>query len=441
MQTWAILAAKHAALTSGIGFGAIPAAGWDSLDGVAVGLLLASVGFAAVSGRRVHGCPIPPVGAEAAADGGNPAIARASRIRRRVDGLLTGMLSDDADKLASAAAGGRNSLRPADAAEKRFEAPATWRGDYVDALPGRRTDDSHPYPELPAAGSSPGQPAGGFAGQSPAATARSKSSLWLYSPPATAASVTEPGSVPWPWLTPTAAVDGEQLWPLAGARPGDAAESPDTAGALAVARDDDDVVPLPPPDVRRREAVQRFMAAPVVDLDTVREERARELARGEGRPLAAGAGRSVPGEGAAEPGHGSEDGDEAAARRWSGGPGKDGPEPGDRSVGEPASAAGGSGHSDAAADDGADSTSGTSAADKPSATTASESFWGPRGAVEDVGNGHRSRHRPDGAAKDKPQDGRRARPRHAAPPASFGATLSRRLSGTRLTSRSAAHAG
>src|SRR6266571_3315892 len=154
MQTWAILAAKHAALTSGIGLGAIPPAGWESLDGVAVGLLLASVGFAAVSGRRLHGCPLPPVGAQAAAaGGGNQATARASKIRRRVDGLLTGMLSDDADKLAPAAARGRTTVRATDVAEKRFEAPPTWRGDHVDALPGRRTADSHPYPELSAAGS------------------------------------------------------------------------------------------------------------------------------------------------------------------------------------------------------------------------------------------------------------------------------------------------
>jgi len=260
-----------------------------------------------------------------------------------------------------------------------------------------------------------------------------------YSPPASARpAATEPGSVPWPWLTPTAAVDGEQLWPLGADRPGDAAESTDNEGAPGAARNNDDVVPLPPPDVRRREAVQRFMAAPVVDLDTVREERARELACGQGRSLTAGAGGRVPGEGTAEPGDGSEDRDEAAARRWSAGPDRDGPEPGERSAGEPAAAAGGPGHPDAVTDDGADA---TSAADKPSGTTASESFWGPRGAAEDAGAGHRSKHRQDGPAKDKPQDGRRAAPRHAAPPASFGATLSRRLSGTRLTSRSAAHAG
>ncbi|SRR6266566_6489361 len=438
MQTWAILAAKHAALTSGVGFGAIPAAGWDSLDGVAVGLLLAGVGFAAVSGRRVPGCPLSPAGAQAAAaGGGNPATARASKIRRRVDRLLTGMLSDDADKLAPAVAGGRTAVRPADVAGKRFEAPATWRGDYVDALPGRRTADLHPYPELPAAGSRPGEPAGGIAGQAGAATARPKNSLLLYSPPATARPATEPGSVPWPWLTPTAAVDGEQLWPLGGGRPGDAVESPDMEGAPAAARNNDDVVPLLPPDVRRREAVQRFMAAPVVDLDTVREERARELTRGQGRSLTAGAGGRVRGDGAAEPGHGSEDRDESAARRWSAGPAQDGPAPGEPPVGEP-SAAGRSGHPHAVADDGADT---TSAAEKPSGTTASESFWGPRGAAEDAGAGHRGKHRQDGPAKDKPQDGRRARPRHAAPPASFGATLSRRLSRTRLTSRSAAHAG
>ena len=62
MHSWTILAAKHAALTPGVALGAIPAVGWDSLDGIAVGVLLAGIGFAAMSPRRVPNCPLPPVG-------------------------------------------------------------------------------------------------------------------------------------------------------------------------------------------------------------------------------------------------------------------------------------------------------------------------------------------------------------------------------------------
>lgn len=72
-----------------------------------------------------------------------------------------------------------------------------------------------------------------------------------------------------------------------------------------------------------------------------------------------------------------------------------------------------------------------------------EGFWGP-GAADDVasGSGHRSKHRLGGQAKDaEPNRGRRAKPRHAAPPATFGATVARGLTGAKLTSRSAAHAG
>ena len=81
MQTWATLAAKHATLTSGIGLGAIPAVGWDSLDGVAVGALLAGVGFAVLnSPRRAQSCQFPLVIAEPRRSGaGEPAGGRAAR--------------------------------------------------------------------------------------------------------------------------------------------------------------------------------------------------------------------------------------------------------------------------------------------------------------------------------------------------------------------------
>ena len=78
MQTWATLAAKHATLTSGIGLGAIPAMGWESLDGVAVGALLAGVGFAVLNTpRRAQSCQFPLVIAERADQ------AQASRGGRR----------------------------------------------------------------------------------------------------------------------------------------------------------------------------------------------------------------------------------------------------------------------------------------------------------------------------------------------------------------------
>ena len=107
MQTWATLAAKHATLTSGIGIGAIPAMGWESLDGVAVGALLAGVGFAVLnSPRRAQSCQLPLTMYERAGrvQASRTAGGRLARARRRVDGLLTGMLSDDSDRMTSVSA-------------------------------------------------------------------------------------------------------------------------------------------------------------------------------------------------------------------------------------------------------------------------------------------------------------------------------------------------
>ncbi len=72
-----------------------------------------------------------------------------------------------------------------------------------------------------------------------------------------------------------------------------------------------------------------------------------------------------------------------------------------------------------------------------------EGFWGlDEPAASASGNGYRSKHRQDEAASDSgTQDAGRGKPRHAAPPPSFGVTLGRRLTSPRLTSRSAAHAG
>jgi len=127
MQTWATLAAKHA--TSGIGLGAIPAMGWDSLDGVAVGALLAGVGFAVLnSPRRAQSCQLPPIMSERAGQvqTSRPAGRRLARVRQRVDGLLTGMLSDDSDRMTPV--------------------PATWQSDAAE----RETPAEAARPDLAA---------------------------------------------------------------------------------------------------------------------------------------------------------------------------------------------------------------------------------------------------------------------------------------------------
>lgn len=124
MQAPAILAAKHAALGSGVGLGAVPITGWTSLDGVAVGMLLAGVGLAALSPRRL------------------------ARFRQRVDGLLTGMLSDDAETMTQAAAAGQLTARRADLVGQRFPAAAAPSGDYLDALaPARSLTVTRPRSE------------------------------------------------------------------------------------------------------------------------------------------------------------------------------------------------------------------------------------------------------------------------------------------------------
>src|SRR5689334_10139140 len=109
MQSLAIMAAHHAVLTSGLSLGSLPQLGWDSLDGIAVGMVLACVGYAVVSMRRMRNCSLPPVGAGAD-------VPRLARMRRRVDDMLTGMLSDDADKLAQAAPGRLSPVRSAEVA-------------------------------------------------------------------------------------------------------------------------------------------------------------------------------------------------------------------------------------------------------------------------------------------------------------------------------------
>jgi hypothetical protein len=495
MQSWTILAAKHAALTPGIALGAIPAAGWDSLDGVAIGMLLAGIGFAAVSARRVPSCPLPPAGGQVAmADGGRPPAGRLTKFRRRVDGVLTGMLSDDADKLNLAAAGGRDVRRSAETPEPRFEGPSAWRGDYVDALPSRRVPESHPYPDVPA---NPPQACEPRDPESPAGATK---------PAGPAFRVSTVNAAPWPWLTSSATVDGEQLWPLDSKDPGQADHREELERALAAAQVKADVRPLPPPAERRRDAVQRFMAAPVVDLGMVREERAREQGQvnpaGEpGRPVAGRDPKAAERDRAVAE---RDSRDNVTSRGWPissdsdpSGPSSVRPIPvstspswvnpgiscaeGSASTSAPsvsARAKTGAAAGPAIKTQPGDPAPGWLAADGQETAgraETDENFWGPRGAADAAAASVQAgKQRADGRAKDakpggdsgkqqadgqgkdakqgrdgsepggdgrKPGDGRRAKPRHAAPPASFGATLSRRLSGTRLTSRSAAHAG
>jgi hypothetical protein len=442
MQSWTILAAKHAALTPGIALGAIPAAGWDSLDGVAVGMLLAGIGFAAVSARRVPSCPLPPVGGQiAVADGGRPPAGRLSKIRRRVDGVLTGILSDDADKLNLAAAEGRDVRRSAEAPEPRFEGPSAWSGDYVDALPARRVPESHPYPDVPAnpplacEPRDPGSPAGATKPAGPAFR------------------VSTVNAAPWPWLTSSATVDGEQLWPLDTKGTGQADHREELERALAAAQVKADVRPLPPPAERRRDAVQRFMAAPVVDLGMVREERAREQGDevnpvGEfDRPAAGRDPKAAERDRAAAE---RDSRDDVTSRGW--------PISSDSDPSGPSSVRSIPVFTSPSwVNPGINRTEGSASTSAPSvsapAKTAAAAGVATKAQPDDqvsgmlAADGQEKDAKPGGDGSEqggdgrKPGDGRRAKPRHAAPPASFGATLSRRLSGTRLTSRSAAHAG
>lgn len=159
MQTWVTLAAKHATLATGIGLGTIPAMGWDSLDGVAVGFLLAGASFAAVnSSRQLRSVPLTPpgpAGAGKAKPGGQQAGAL-TRMRRRVDGVLTSMLKDDTEhpvtqlpalmavpSVAEPLAAGAGTAR------------SQWDKDYVDAIvaPARSSSDAAVTAGVPAASS------------------------------------------------------------------------------------------------------------------------------------------------------------------------------------------------------------------------------------------------------------------------------------------------
>jgi len=280
MYTPAILAAKQAALGSGVGLGAIPVTGWASLDGVAVSMLLAAVGFAAVSSRRVQSCPLQATPGHAGpAAASRAAAGRLARFRQRVDGLLTGMLSDDPHKMTPAPATAHLAARRAGLADERFPAATAWSGDYVDALASARSRAAGPHSVL---------------------------------------------------SLPSETCDDDEV---------DGYDEIMSSLAEQFSYADDRLPPVRDPG----------------------EPKLDELKPDEPKP--------------------------------------DEPKP-------------------------------------------DESFWGP-GAADDVASasGHRSKHRLGHAKEAEPNQGRRANPRHAAPPATFVVTVARGLTGAKLTSRSAAHAG
>ncbi len=354
MQIWATVAAKHATLTSGIGLGAIPATGWDSLDGFAAGVLLAGVGFAAVnSARRVRSCALPPVVAGRAAREGRlqasgPAVGRLTRARKRVDGLLTAMLVDDAEPApmpAPAPADGESGL-------ERLALAA--------ARPGERAG----HDKSPSSGESAGY----------AESARSAGS----DEPAGPAGPAGPGDRQSPDPAATPSHPADRRHPDPATRPYDPADGrrPGPAG-------------WPYPTTAESSTVSAAQCAGA-DRDHALEPRGEsDLAPEPGSPDA------MPG----EAGSGRETGHELPSRHG-------------RQYG------------------------------RGSERQPEEGFWGPGEPAGQAQGGYRSRHRLDGPGRDaKPHDGRRAKPRHAAPPARFGVTLGRTLTGARLTSRSAAHAG
>jgi hypothetical protein len=253
MHTWAIPATKHAVLAFGISLGTFSAPGWSSLEAAVIGLLLAGTGLAVASGRRPQACPIGPAsGQVAAAQGGSTRPGgRMSRIRRRVDGVLTGMLSDDDEKLTPQSIG-RTAAGPAEADEKLFEAPSTWDGDYVDALPWRLPEKPpDPYPAVLPRSPDPNLAMRAAAGRSSGIAGLPESSVtpWPQRKPAHDTA----GFSDSPWLTVSAAFDGEQLWPLGNRRPGETSNRNRSRGRRTgkAANDLDEFHPLPPPAPRR----------------------------------------------------------------------------------------------------------------------------------------------------------------------------------------------
>ena len=337
MQTWVTLAAKHATLASGIGLGAVPAMGWESLDGVAVGFFLAGAGFAvANSTRQARSCPLPPAAAAgpARAESSRQQAGALTRIRRRVDGLLTGMLSDDAEQLSAQTpvlVPVPSAAEPRPAEPGRARSP--WPGDYVGANAG---------------------PARARSGSSAAATAPARSE--------------RPERVGnWPYLTLVRDIEEQPAAPRRAAAAGLTDDDPAFWG------------PMPPQQA------------------TGGSRRSKHRADGNGTARAA---------------RDSTAGDSTASQGTvSQGTAREGTASASRAIG------------------------GTTSGSTTSGSTTSGSTTG--GSTGDGGVGRDQ----DTGTNARPDDRKRPGPRHAAPPAGFGATLGRRLASPRLTSRSAAHAG
>ncbi|HEX7993290.1 MAG TPA: hypothetical protein VF506_05160, partial [Streptosporangiaceae bacterium] len=257
----------------------------------AIGLVLAGIGLAAVSSRPAPSCPIGPAGGQlAAAHSGPPARGRMSRFRRRVDGVLTGMLSDDEDNL-TARQRTRVGEGQSEVEEKLFQTPSTWDGDYVDALPWHSPKPPDPYPAVLPRSPDPNLAGRASAGRSSGIAGLPESSVtpWPQAPAPRGVG----GFADSPWLTVSAAFDGEQLWPLGNRRPGQVRNRNAVDRPAVPAGDLDQFPTLPPPQPLRRDEFRWFAAAPA----------------GDSRP-------------APEIGPEFSD-DERDARRWSAGPGSD----------------------------------------------------------------------------------------------------------------------
>jgi len=361
MKTWATVAAKHATLSSGIGLGAIPAMGWDSLDGFAAGVLLAGVGFAALnSSQRLRSCPLPPALPGGGRPQSAPASGRLAKVRRRVDGLLTGILCDDAEFASRAPA----------------RLTATGADDGLETSAGL------------------GASAGFDAASDLDATADLGAAADLDATADLGAAAD---------LDATAGSDG----------------SADSADSADSDRSGEPAGPAGSPE-------RQSPAAPAA-----REARYRHAPDPAGWPYP------------------------SAGEVWSGEVFRFEPEPKpeceleapdveDEPEDEPGlePQAGPASEREAGPEAGRDAAPELLPRDErehqaPREQQADERFWGPGVAA----GSRRSRHGLDGpAANVRPRDGRRAAPRHAAPPTRFKITLGRTLSGARLTSRSAAHA-
>ena len=191
-----------------------------------------------------------------------------SRFRRRVDGVLTGMLSDEDDEPA-AVARSRTTFEESGAAEQGFEAPSTWRGDYVDALPWGPPKPPDPYPAVLPRPPDPSLAERASVGRSSGIAGLRESSAVPWPGPST-----EQGGAAFsdsPWFTVSATFDGEQLWPLGNRRPGQAFNRADDDGRVRAAHDIDEYKPLPLPGAGHRADFQWFAASPVVESDSVLE--------------------------------------------------------------------------------------------------------------------------------------------------------------------------